>query len=114
MSIIYSPAILGQKWLRQFYGRLAFFGSSRQKNPMPIKFLLLELGFLEGGVEVTLLFLWAWGFFFQIKVVFEIKSLRRTSLLEFLHRRSAFQEPLNAPFLNGLFSSGFSRGKTAP
>ena len=25
-----------------------------------------------------------------------------------------FQEPLNAPFLNGLFSSGFSRGKSAP
>ena len=25
-----------------------------------------------------------------------------------------YQEPLNAPFLNGLFSSGFSRGKTAP
>ena len=24
------------------------------------------------------------------------------------------QEPLNAPFLKGLFSSGFSRGKTAP
>ena len=24
------------------------------------------------------------------------------------------QEPLNASFLNGLFSSGFSRGKTAP
>ena len=24
------------------------------------------------------------------------------------------QEPLHAPFLNGLFSSGFSRGKTAP
>ena len=24
------------------------------------------------------------------------------------------QEPLNTPFLNGLFSSGFSRGKTAP
>ena len=24
------------------------------------------------------------------------------------------QEPLNAPFLNGLFSSGFSRGKTVP
>ena len=24
------------------------------------------------------------------------------------------QEPLNAPFLNGLFSGGFSRGKTAP
>ena len=24
------------------------------------------------------------------------------------------QEPLNAPFLNGLFSKGFSRGKTDP
>ena len=24
-----------------------------------------------------------------------------------------FQEPLNAPFLNGLFSRGFSKGKTA-
>ena len=24
------------------------------------------------------------------------------------------QEPVNAPFLNGLFSSGFSRRKTAP
>ena len=33
---------------------------------MPIKFLLLEGGFwvfLEGGVEVPILFLWAWGFF---------------------------------------------------
>ena len=24
-----------------------------------------------------------------------------------------YREPLNAPFLNGLFSRGFSRGKTA-
>ena len=34
---------------------------------MPIKFLLLGGGgswnFLEGGVEVPILFLWAWGFF---------------------------------------------------
>ena len=33
---------------------------------MPIKFLLLGgvLGFFfEGGVEVPILFLWAWGFF---------------------------------------------------
>ena len=30
------------------------------------------------------------------------------------HGSEAVQEPLNAPFLNGLFSSGFSRGKTAP
>ena len=27
---------------------------------------------------------------------------------------AAIQEPLHAPFLNGLFSLGFSRGKTAP
>ena len=34
---------------------------------MPIKLLLLGGGgfwaFLEGGVEVPILFLWAWGFF---------------------------------------------------
>ena len=29
-------------------------------------------------------------------------------------KRTKNQEPLNAPFLNGLFSSEFSRGKTAP
>ena len=29
-------------------------------------------------------------------------------------KRHLIQEPLNAPFLNGLFSGGFSRGKTAP
>ena len=33
------------------------------------------------------------------------KVLRKTGML---------QEPLNAPSLDGLFSSGFSRGKTAP
>ena len=30
-----------RKWLRQFYGRLAFLGSFCWKTPMPIKFLLL-------------------------------------------------------------------------
>ena len=30
------------------------------------------------------------------------------------NRDYLIQEPLNAPFLNGLFSSGFSRRKTAP
>ena len=35
------------------------------ETPMPIKFLLLGgvVVFLEGGVEVPILFLWAWGFF---------------------------------------------------
>ena len=47
-----SPVILGRKWLRQFYGRLAFWGSFCWKTPMPIKFLLFGGGvvvFLEGG-----------------------------------------------------------------
>ena len=44
---------------------------------MPIKFLLLG-GFwdsLEGGVEVPILFLWAWGFF-RLKVVFPASCYR--------------------------------------
>ena len=48
------------------YGRLEIFGSFCWKTPMPIKFLLLGGGagcFLEEGVEVPILFLWAWGFF---------------------------------------------------
>ena len=51
MSIKIPPAILGQKWLRQFYGRLAFSGSFCWKTPMPIKFLLLGgvLGFFRKG-----------------------------------------------------------------
>ena len=31
-----------------------------------------------------------------------------------LWKTAPLKKPLNAPFLNGLFSSGFSRGKTAP
>ena len=46
MSIKFLPAILGQKWLCHFYGRLAFLVSFCWKTPMPIKFLLL------GGVLV--------------------------------------------------------------
>ena len=56
MSITVPPTILGpefRKWLRQFYGRLAFFSSFCWKTPMPIKFLLLGGGgcwvFFEGG-----------------------------------------------------------------
>ena len=46
---------------------------------MPIKFLLLEggggvLGFLEGGVEVPILFLWARGFFRLNHANFDAKS----------------------------------------
>ena len=62
MSVIFPPAILGWKWLRQFYGRLAFFGSfccHAHKIP-PFRGVGLEL--LGGGVEVSILFLWAWGF----------------------------------------------------
>ena len=39
-----------------------------------------------------------------------LKALETTTAM----KRRKIQEPLNAPFLNGLFSSGFSRGKTAP
>ena len=40
----FRPQFWGWKWLRQFYGRLAFFGSFCWITPMPIKFL-----FLGGG-----------------------------------------------------------------
>ena len=66
MSIKFPPAILGRKWLRQFYGRLAFFGSFCRKTPIPIKFLLSGgvLGFfLEGGVEVPILVFMGVGIF---------------------------------------------------
>ena len=49
-----------------FMGAWHFLGSFCWKTPMPIKFLLLGGGFwvfLEGGVEVPIIFLWAWGFF---------------------------------------------------
>ena len=40
MSINFCPYFWGRKWLRRFYGRLAFFGSfCWKKAPMPIKFL---------------------------------------------------------------------------
>ena len=52
-------------------GILGFF--LQEKTPMPIKFLLLGGGsglFLEGGVGVPILFLWARGFF-RILPVFQ-------------------------------------------
>ena len=64
VSVSFRPQFWGPKWLRQFYGRLAFLGSFCWKTPMTIKFLLLG-GFgvsWKGGVEVPILFLWAWGF----------------------------------------------------
>ena len=33
MSVFFSPAILGPKWPRQFYGRLGFFWFSQLRNP---------------------------------------------------------------------------------
>ena len=47
MPLIFRPQFWGRKWLRQFYGRLAFFGSFCRNTPMPIKFLFLGGG---GGV----------------------------------------------------------------
>ena len=63
MSIKFLP----QFWGRKFMGAWHFW-FFLQENPMPIKFLLLSGGgcwffFFEGGVEVPILFLWAWGFF---------------------------------------------------
>ena len=48
----FRPQFWGRKWLRQFYGRLAFFGSFCWKTPVPIKILLLGgggFGFLRRG-----------------------------------------------------------------
>ena len=62
----FRPQFWGLKWLRQFYGRLAFFGSFCWITPMAIVFRVLGggcWGFLEGGVEVPILFLRARGFF---------------------------------------------------
>ena len=39
----------GPQWLRQFYGRRAFFGSFCWKTPMPIKFLVFGGGGFERG-----------------------------------------------------------------
>ena len=69
MSIKFPPAILGRRWLRQFYGRLAFFGCfCWQKPPHAHKIPpfggggVLGFFFKGGWVEVLILFLWAWGF----------------------------------------------------
>ena len=43
---------------------------------MPIKFLVLGgggRGFFEGGLEVPILFLWAWGFFRLIPLTRKLK-----------------------------------------
>ena len=53
------------KWLRQFYGRLGFWGFClHEKTSMPIKFLVLGvyLFFFLGGGGVPILFSWALGF----------------------------------------------------
>ena len=53
MSVKFPPAILGRKWLRQFYGRLAFFSSFCWENPHAHKIPPFRGGgsglFLEGG-----------------------------------------------------------------
>ena len=57
---IFRPQFWGRKWLRQFYGRLAIFGSFCWKTPMPIKFLVLWGGhgfFGRGGGSADFIFM---------------------------------------------------------
>ena len=60
------PVILGPEMAAPFLWAPGIFWFFLLENPMPIKFLLLGgggvVGFLEGGGEVPILFLWAWGF----------------------------------------------------
>ena len=44
MSVIFFPQFWGQKWLRQFYGHLAFVALSARKSPFPEKFLVWGRG----------------------------------------------------------------------
>ena len=56
MFVIFRPRFWGWKWLRQFYGRLGFFGSFCWKKPHAHKgggFL----GFLERGGSANFIFM---------------------------------------------------------
>ena len=80
---------------------LEIFGSFCWKTPMPIKFRLLGGGvwvFLEGGVGVPILFLWAWGFFRVILPCFH------ASLFPFC---PLCWPPLSIPFSGHIFAIFF-------
>ena len=61
VSVKFVSAILGQKWLRQFYGRLEFLPSFCRKTSMSIKFLVLGGGGILGlgGGSADFIFLGA-------------------------------------------------------
>ena len=77
MSIKFLPVILGPEMAASILWAPGIFWFFLLENPMPIKFLLLGggWGFLEGGVGVPILFLWAWGFF-RCNAVFQRISTR--------------------------------------
>ena len=68
MSVIFPPAILGPEMAAPILWAPGIFGLSAGKPPCPqnSSFRGGVVVFLKGeGVEVPILFLWAWGFFRQ-------------------------------------------------
>ena len=66
MSIIFPPAILGPEMAAPILWAPGIFWFFLLENPRAHKIPRFRGGswvFLEGGVEVPILFLWAWGFF---------------------------------------------------
>ena len=66
MPVIFPPAILRPEMAAPILWAPGIFSSFCRKTPMPIKLLVLGgggVGFEGGGVEVPIMFLWAWGFF---------------------------------------------------
>ena len=66
MSVIFLPAILGPETAAPILWAPGIFGFFLLENPRVHKiprFRGAVVGFWQGGVEVPILFLWAWGFF---------------------------------------------------
>ena len=66
MSIKFPPVILGPQMAAPILWAPGIFGLFLLENPHAHKIPPFRGGswfFLEGGVEVPILFLWAWGFF---------------------------------------------------
>ena len=66
MSIKFPPVILGPEMAAQILWAPGIFGLFLLENPHAHKIPPFRGGcgfFWKGGVEVPILFLWAWGFF---------------------------------------------------